>query len=566
MTASYSPILSFESQELLQEASAERVELIEQLLAIGTALSSTNKLDELLHLILFKSREITFSDAGSVYLINRNEESPTLLFKVAQNDSIPNNPFQEFAMPLTRKSLAGYVALTGESLNLPDAYNLPPDVPYQLDRSFDTTMPYRTCSVLVLPMQDQDGEIIGVLQLINRKVKSDLVLTTENSIVVTQPYSEWEERIVRSLASQAAISIERNHLQKSIENLFEGFVRASVQIIEARDPTTSGHSERVAELTVRLSEEASSITSGPLRLIQFSDRQIQEIRYAALLHDFGKVGIPEAILGKRKKLYPDQLEIIRHRFALARRTLEMECAQNKFKYLLEHPSHNPRDEATNTGCSHCQKLEQLDNQLTQTIEALEYYWEFIRELNEPDVVIRRDFQAFSEETSAQLAALTQYTYRDIDGETKPLITEAEMTQLLVPRGNLTNQERLGIEAHVTHTYHFLRRIPWTKHLKDVPTIAYGHHEKLDGSGYPQGLKQEEIPLQTQMLTVADIYDALTASDRPYKRRLPLDTALKILRQEAAKNKINSDLVELFEQRQVFTVVGHTLPVDAHSLS
>ncbi|MBD2014058.1 GAF domain-containing protein [Microcoleus sp. FACHB-53] len=566
MTPSYSPILTLESQELLQEASAERVELIEQLLAIGTALSSTNNLDELLHLILSKSREITCSDAGSVYLINRNEESPTLLFKVAQNDSIPNNPFQEFAMPLTRKSLAGYVALTGESLNLPDAYNLPPDVPYQLDRSFDTTMPYRTCSALVLPMQDQDGEIIGVLQLINRKVKPDLVLTTENAIVVTQPYSQWEERIVRSLASQAAISIERNHLQKSIENLFEGFVKASVQIIEARDPTTSGHSERVAELTVRLSEEASSITSGPLRLIQFGDRQIQEIRYAALLHDFGKVGIPEAILGKRKKLYPDQLEIIRHRFALARRTLEMECAQNKFKYLLEHPSHKHGDDTTNTGCSHCQKLEQLDKQLTQTIEAIEYYWEFIRELNEPDVVIRRDFQAFSEETSAQLAALTQYTYRDIDGETKPLITEAEMTQLLVPRGNLTNQERLGIEAHVTHTYHFLRRIPWTKHLKDVPTIAYGHHEKLDGSGYPQGLKQEEIPLQTQMLTVADIYDALTASDRPYKRRLPLETALKILRQEAAKNKINGDLVELFEQRQVFTVLGHSLPVDAHSVA
>jgi HD-GYP domain-containing protein (c-di-GMP phosphodiesterase class II) len=566
MTPSYSPILTLESQELLQEASAERVELIEQLLAIGTALSSTNNLDELLHLILSKSREITCSDAGSVYLINRNEESPTLLFKVAQNDSIPNNPFQEFAMPLTRKSLAGYVALTGESLNLPDAYHLPPDVPYQLDRSFDTTMPYRTCSVLVLPMQDQDGEIIGVLQLINRKVKPDLVLTTENSIVVTQPYSQWEERIVRSLASQAAISIERNHLQKSIENLFEGFVRASVQIIEARDPTTSGHSERVAELTVRLSEEASSITSGPLRLIQFSDRQIQEIRYAALLHDFGKVGIPEPILGKRKKLYPDQLEIIRHRFALARRTLEMECAQNKFKYLVEHPSHKHGDDTSNTGCSHCQKLEQLDKQLTQTIEAIEYYWEFIRELNEPDVVIRRDFQAFSEETSAQLAALTQYTYRDIDGETKPLITEAEMTQLLVPRGNLTNQERLGIEAHVTHTYHFLRRIPWTKHLKDVPTIAYGHHEKLDGSGYPQGLKQEEIPLQTQMLTVADIYDALTASDRPYKRRLPLETALKILRQEAAKNKINEDLVELFEQRQVFTVLGHSLPVDAHSVA
>lgn len=566
MTVSYSPSLTPESQELLQKASAERVELIEQLLAIGTALSSTSDLGELLHLILAKSREITYSDAGSVYLIDRNDTAPKLLFKVAQNDSLPNNSFQEFAVPLTHKSLAGYVALTGESLNLPDAYNLPMGVPYDLDRSFDTTMPYRTCSVLVLPMQDQDREIIGVLQLINRKVKPDVVLTTKNAMEVTQPYSEWEERIVRSLASQAAISIERNHLQESIENLFEGFVRASVQIIEARDPTTSGHSERVAELTVRLSEEASSITSGPLRPIHFSDRQLQEIRYAALLHDFGKVGIPEALLGKRKKLYPQQLEMIRHRFALAQRTLEMECAQTKFKYLLEHPNHKHLEDDSASGCSHCQLLEKFDAQLTQTIETLDYYWDFIRELNEPDVVLRRDFQAFSEETAAQLSALSQYTYRDVDGTIKPLISEEEMVQLLVPRGTLTPQERLGIEAHVTHTYHFLKRIPWTKHLKGIPAIAYGHHEKLDGTGYPQGLKREEIPLQTQILTIADIYDALTASDRPYKRRLPPDTALKILQQEAVKNQINSDLVELFEQRQVFNILGHTLPVDAHSVA
>jgi HD-GYP domain-containing protein (c-di-GMP phosphodiesterase class II) len=415
-------------------------------------------------------------------------------------------------------------------------------------------------------MQDQDGEIIGVLQLINRKVKSDIVITLDNAKEVTQPYSEWEERIVRSLASQAAISIERNQLQQSIENLFEGFVRASVQIIEARDPTTSGHSERVADLTVRLSQEASSITSGPLRSIYFSDRQIQEVRYAALLHDFGKVGIPEALLGKQKKLYPEQLEVIRYRFALAQRTMEMECAQTKFKYLLEHPSHQHRDDATESGCSHCQSLKKVENQLAQTIERLNYYWELLQELNEPDLLLTREFHAFSEETSAQLAALSEYTYRDIDGITKPLISQAEMAQLLVPRGNLTAQERSGIEAHVTHTYHFLKRIPWTKHLKGVPAIAYGHHEKLDGTGYPQGLKQEEIPIQTQILTVSDIYDALTASDRPYKRRLPVDTALKILRQEALKNKINSDLVELFEQRQVFSALGHTLTVDAHSVA
>ena len=566
MTVTYSPTLSFESQELLQEASAEKVELIEQLLAIGSALSSSNNLDELLHLILCKSREITCSDAGSVYLIDRSDAAPKLLFKVSQNDSLPKAPFEEFAIPLTQKSLAGYVALTGESLNLSDAYNLPRGVPYDLDRSFDTSMPYHTGSVLVLPMQDQDGEIIGVVQLINRKVKPDIAITTENAMEVTQPYSEWEERIVRSLASQAAISIERNQLQKSIENLFEGFVRASVEVIEARDPTTSGHSERVAELTVRLTQEASAITSGPLRSVYFSDRQIQEVRYAALLHDFGKVGIPEAILGKQKKLYPEQLEIIRHRFALAQRTLEMECAQNKFKYLVEHPSHLHRDNSSESSCSHCQTLKQFEAQLAQTIEVLNYYWELLKELNEPDVLLTREFHAFSEETTAQLTALSQYTYRDIDGVAKPLITEAEMAQLLIPRGTLTSQERSAIEAHVTHTYHFLRRIPWTKHLKDVPLIAYGHHEKLDGTGYPQGLKEEDIPIQTQILAIADIYDALTASDRPYKRRLPVNTVIKILRQEAAKNKISSDLVELFEQRQVFTVLGHTLPAEAHSIA
>jgi HD-GYP domain-containing protein (c-di-GMP phosphodiesterase class II) len=564
MTVSLSPIVTLESKELL-EASAQRVDLIEELLAIGTALSSSNDLAELLQLILSKSREITCSDAGSVYLLDRSDAESKLLFKVAQNDSIPSNTFQEFAVPLTQKSLAGYVALTGESLNLPDAYNLPPGVPYELDRSFDTSMPYRTCSVLVLPMQDQDGEVIGVLQLINRKVKADVVFTTENTVDVTQPYTEWEERIVRSLASQAAISIERNQLQQSIENLFEGFVRASVQIIEARDPTTSGHSERVADLTVRLTEEANAIATGPLRGIYFSARQIQEVRYAALLHDFGKVGTPEALLGKRKKLYPEQLEVIRHRFALAQRTQEMECAQTKFRYLIEHPSHKHDDDDSNS-CSHCQSLEKFDKQLTQTIETLNHYWEFLQELNEPDVILTRDFHAFSEETAAQLSVLSEYTYRDTDGLTKPLISEAEMEQLLVPRGNLTAQERSSMEAHVTHTYHFLERIPWTKHLKGVPAIAYGHHEKLDGSGYPLGLNQAEIPIQTQMLTIVDIYDALTASDRPYKRRLPVDTAIRILRQEAAKNKINSDLVELFEQRQVFTVLGHTLTADAHSVA
>jgi len=545
--------MSAEIKARLQEVNAQ-AELIEQLLAIGTALSGSHNLGQLLYLILSKSREITFSDAGSVYLIDSSDAMPKLLFKVTQNDSQPSTSFKEFAMPLTPHSLAGYVALTGESLNLSDAYELPLGVPYQLDCSFDRDFCYRTRSVLVLPMQNQAGEVIGVLQLINRKIRPDVRITPQNALEITQPYSELEERIVRSLASQAAISIERNHLQESIEKLFEGFVKASVQIIEARDPTTAGHSERVAELTVRLSEEATAVTKGGLRSIYFNDRQLQEIRYAALLHDFGKVGIPEAILSKHKKLYPEQLEVIRHRFALAQRTLEMECAQKKFSYLLESPLHQHQGE----GCTHCQQLAELDTRLNQVLKKLERYWEILLQLNEPEVLQTKGFEAFSEEVMCELTELSEYTYRDLDGELKPLLTRTEMVQLMVPRGNLTSSERLAIESHVTYTYEFLKRIPWTKHLKNVPLIAAGHHEKLDGTGYPQGLTQQDIPIQTQILTIADIYDALTASDRPYKRRLPVETSLHILRQEVAKNKLNSDLVDLFEQRQVFTVLGHNL--------
>jgi HD-GYP domain-containing protein (c-di-GMP phosphodiesterase class II) len=536
------------------QAVTERVELIEELLAIGVALSSSRNLGELLDLILLKSREITCSDAGSVYLIDRpSDRPPNLVFKVAQNDSFPNLSLQEFVIPITPQSLAGYVALTGQSLNLRDAYRLPPDVLYHFDPSFDQTFGYRTRSVLVLPMQNQQRETIGVLQLINRKIAPEASIRLDTVLEVTQTYTDWEERIVRSLASQAAISIERNHLQESIESLFEGFIRASVQIIEARDPCTSGHSERVADLTVRLSEEVNSVTAGSLCPFYFSDRQIQEIRYAALLHDFGKVGVPETVLVKQKKLYPDQLDVIHHRFALARRGLELDCAQAKFRYLLEHPSH-VHSGTEGTGCPHCDYyLAQQDQVVQQQIEQLNQCWELLLEANEPRLM--------PEEPLARLQELLSHTYQDVDGEIKSLLSPEELEQLLVRQGSLNLQERLMIQAHVTHTYEFLRQIPWTKHLQNVPLFASGHHEKLDGSGYPQGLSKLDIPMQTQMMTIADIYDALTAHDRPYKRAVPVEKALHILRQEAAKSKINHDLVLLFEQRQVFTIVGHTLGYD-----
>ena len=533
----------------LQQPTQATELLIEQLLDIGVALSDTYDLGELLNLILSKSREITCSDAGSVYLVDElNVKECKLVFKAAQNDSLPDLAFQEQALAITSESLTGYVALTGQSLNLADAYNLPKNTPYKFDKSFDEKTGYRTCSVLILPIQNRHLEVLGVLQLINRKIQSNVLLTQENAKELTQPYSEWEERILTSLASQAAISIERNNLQENIENLFEGFVKASVQAIEARDSCTSGHSERVAKLTVGLSQEVNIINSGIFSEIYFSNQQIQELRYAALLHDFGKIGVPEAILTKRKKLYQEQLELIQQRFSLAQRTLEMEYAQTKYKYLSGHLS-DIYQSHTQKSCLLCQKIKNLDLELEVAITQLNDYWQTILTANEPKIL--------AEEPLKQLQEISLYTYKDIDGQIKPLITPEEMAQLTVPRGNLTPEERQAIEAHVTDSYEFLKQIPWTKKLQKIPNIAYGHHERLDGSGYPRGLKENEISIQTQIIVIADIYDALTAGDRPYKQGLPVEVALRIMGSEAAENKINSHLFELFKQKQVFSILGHS---------
>jgi hypothetical protein len=299
---------------------------------------------------------------------------------------------------------------------------------------------------------------------------------------------------------------------------------------------------------VSLCQEANIVTQGPLSVIHFSPQQIQEIRYAALLHDFGKIGVPEAILTKRKKLYKEQFDIIQQRFSIAQRTLEMESAQAKYKYLLEHLS-NKSQPHTQENCPFCRGVEQVDLELEAGITQLNNYWQIILTANEPTVT--------AEEPLEQLRQLSLYTYRDLDGQLKPLITSEEIAQLTIPRGNLTPEERQAIEYHVTHSYEFLKRIPWTKDLEKIPEIAYGHHEKLDGSGYPRGLKQAEIAIQAQIMVIADIYDALTAGDRPYKQGLPVEVALKIMRSEAAQNKINSQFLELFEQRQVFSILGHS---------
>lgn len=277
---------------------------------IGMTLSSEQDYDKLLDLILSKSREVTNCDAGSLYLLEENDDTGNrLIFKLVQNDTLANLEFEEYSLPITRTSLAGYVTLTGEFLNLEDAYKIPKDVDYTFNKTFDKKFNYRTKSMLMVPMKDHRNKTIGVLQLINRKKSKDVILASdsvvENEVI---PFNEKTFGLISSLASQAAVSIENNLLYQSIQNLFEGFVKASVLTIEQRDPTTCGHSERVSVLTVGLAEVVNRTTSGKYGDIHFTSDHLRELRYAGLLHDFGKVGVREGVLVKADKLYPGDLE------------------------------------------------------------------------------------------------------------------------------------------------------------------------------------------------------------------------------------------------------------------
>jgi HD-GYP domain-containing protein (c-di-GMP phosphodiesterase class II) len=515
----------------------ERHRELAELTRVGVALSTERDLLSLLTLILSQARRITTSDAGSLYLVEHDDEGhpKALRFKLSQNETLTSVPLSEFTIPIDHSSLAGYTAATREPLVIPDVYLLPEDVSYRLNRTFDEKFGYRTKSMLVIPMTTHRDEIVGVLQLINRKKLMGARLTTPESVDrEVLPYDERSVELVTALAAQAAVSIENSLLYENIERLFEGFVTAAVSAIEARDPATFGHSERVAKMTVSLARCVDRNGTGRYRGTRFTGTQLRELRYASLLHDFGKVGVSEEVLVKEKKLYTSDIEAIRGRFAFLKRTAALEYERRRAEYLLQHGRKG-----------YDALVAKLDARLQEHQSELDRFLAAVIEANEPTIL--------SEEAGAELAGLARRTYRDIDGVERPLLTEEEVRFLTITRGNLDEQERREIEAHVTHTFRFLQQIPWTRELRDIPRIAYGHHEKLNGAGYPRGVKADEIPVQTRIMTIADIYDALTATDRPYKPAVAPERALDILRMEAKEGMLDSDLLTTFIESRVFAL-------------
>ena len=513
---------------------ANRSREIGELTRIGVALGTERDLKTLLELILTQARRITTSDAGSLYLVETGDQGQKRLrFRITQTYSKPDAPFVEFTIPVDRSSLAGYTAVTGEPLVIDDAYFLPPDVEYSINRSFDERHGYRTKSMLVLPMKDHKEEVIGVLQLINRKRHAEAVLAApadvEHQVV---PYSRRTVELVTALAGQAAVAIENSRLYEEIERLFEGFVKAAVHAIEQRDPTTFGHSGRVANMTVGLASVVDRAEDGAYRAVTFTREQIKEIRYAGLLHDFGKVGVREEVLIKAKKLYPLQLDLIRQRHHFVKRTAEREFWRKRAEFL---ESHDRKDYAP--------FLRSLEEEHAREMVALDGFLDAVLSANEPTVLPTGRFEA--------LLQVARRTYEDPTGRPHPYLTEEEMRYLTIPKGSLDETERLEIESHVTHTYRFLQQIPWTRELQDIPMIAYGHHEKLDGKGYPRRVTGEAIPIQTRMMTISDIYDALSAADRPYKAAVAPARALDIMADEVRAGQLDQELFRLFVDGKVF---------------
>ena len=506
---------------------------------IGLALSAQRDIQLLLGMILTAARDLTASDGGSLYIVEEDEVGgKKLFFRAAQNDSITVDTNMTFVVGAN--SLAGYAALTGEILRFDDVYDLPPDVPFRFNERFDSEHHYRTKSVLVVPLKNHVGETIGVLQLINRKRHREVKLASPE-IVEREALGFDAEmtELAATLASQAAVALNNNLLLQEIESLFESLVVAASSAIESRDPSTSGHSWRVTNLTLHLAQAITDEKSGPLAEVQFSAAELRELRYACLLHDFGKIGVREAVLTKSRKIAPVEFAEVEARVLALQRQWEADCARQQLKLW-----HSGAPDASASADVYQQDLEGRVAGLRTDIAA-------IRVINDPMQ------EPYSDEVwaaaRAAIARFAEMNYCDANDQTRPLLGDEEAAALRVSRGTLTPEEFRQIQQHAQMSYEFLKQIPWTANLGNVPSIARSHHERLDGSGYPQGLRQNEILLGAKLMGIADVYDALTASDRPYKRAMSAELALRILQQEAAQGKLDKDALDIFIAREVYRV-------------
>ena len=500
---------------------------IKKLSDIGRALSGVHDLNTLLEMIVDQARSFTKADAGTLYILEEN----TLRFQIVQNDSLKIRmggktgdtiPFPP--VELKESNVSAYVAIKGEPVNIPDVYDT--DLfDFTGPKKFDQSTGYRSKSMLVIPLKNHEDDVIGVLQLLN-------ATNAINKEVI--PFSKDYVNLSESLASQAAVAITNAKLISNMAELFEAFVKVMATAIDEKSPVTGGHIRRVANLTLTMAEFINEHEDGIFKEKKFSPDQMYELRIAAYMHDIGKVTTPVEIVEKAKKLQTifDRIHYVRLRMDYIIQKVKLEGQQIKIN-LLESG-------AVKT------EVEKVEADLNNKIEELKEIRSFINKCNEPG-------EFLEDETLERLKEISQRTYLDNEGEEQPFLTEDELLNLSIRRGSITETERKKMQDHAAVTLRMLNQIPFTKKLKNIPNFAGAHHEFINGNGYPLGLKGDQIPFEGRLMAVTDIAEALTASDRPYKKAMPLETVYRILRSMSEKGELDNDLVELFIDKEIYKI-------------
>jgi HD-GYP domain-containing protein (c-di-GMP phosphodiesterase class II) len=514
---------------------------LDQLNEIGAALSLEKDLNALLEKILVAAKTITRADGGTLYLLEGEDAERQLRFEIVRTASLDialggttGNPIPFYPIQLYRDGapnnsmIAAYAALHGTTVSIADAYT-EEGFDFSGTRRFDQKTGYRSKSFLTVPMKNHESEIIGVLQLINCQQPGT------GEIVA---FSEADQRLAESLASQAAIALTNRQLINQLENLFESFIELINTAIDEKSPYTGGHCQRVPVLTMMLAEAAAQTRSGALAAFSMNDRDRYELKIAGLLHDCGKITTPVHIVDKATKLETifDRIDLVDTRFEVLRRDAELYAMSRRLELEREH------------GLAEIERRSRgfaIDEELRETLRQLEDDRKFLRRCN-----IGVESMAREEQDRVLQIGMT-YKWCDPAGNTANFLTEDELRNLTIPRGTLTQEEREIINHHIVSTIKMLEALPWPKHLRNVPEYAGGHHERMDGKGYPRGLTRGQMSVQARIMGIADIFEALTAKDRPYKKGKSLSESLHILGNFRINGHIDPDLFEVFIRSRVY---------------
>ena len=507
-------------------------ESIRALSAVGIALSAEKDERCLLELIVQSAKQLTHADGGTFYSRTDDDE---LKFEIMHTDTLgvhmggtsgipidlPNVPLYDEQGEPNHKMVAAKAAVTGETVNIRDAYNAP-DFDFSGTRAFDETTGYRSKSFLTVPLRNHEDEVIGVLQLIN-------AVSRDSGGLV--PFSVADQELVMSLASQAATVLTKERLIKEHRTLFESFIELIAAAIDDKSPYTGGHCRRVPELTLMLADAAAETQYGPLQNFAMTEDDRYELKIAGWLHDCGKVTSPEHVVDKSTKLETifDRIHMLNTRFEVLKRDAEIRVLKQKLEAREKGKRINEK---------------KLDKELAGELEQLDRDREFLNVCNVGS-------ESMAKKDQERVERIGAYLWVNSDGEEISFLTDDETNNLNIEKGTLTSEEREIINHHIVATIKMLESLPYPKHLRRVPEFAGGHHEKMDGTGYPRGLTREEMSVQARVMGIADIFEALTADDRPYKPAMPISEALQVLGRMKSNNHIDPDLFDVFVRKKVY---------------